>query len=115
MKIQKIKRPWFREYANRPPQSFYHSSEWRKLRKAFITSTTTLPDGRILPNAICRICYLDYGRTEPMHTVDHIHRIRDGGNPLDWNNLQSLCKMHHDRKSSQEGHEVLRRKNNNKT
>lgn len=109
MIINKIKRPWHREYADRPKQSFYRTPEWRKLRQAFITSNSTLSDGRTIPNAICRSCYLE-GRTEPVHTVDHIHRIRDGGDPLDWNNLQSLCKMHHDRKSSQEGHDVLKSK-----
>lgn len=89
MKIEKIKRPWHREYQPRPRQSFYHSPEWRKLRFAFINSISKLPDGRTISNSICRSCYLE-GRTEPVHTVDHIHRIRDGGDPLDWNNLQSL-------------------------
>jgi 5-methylcytosine-specific restriction protein A len=113
MKINKVTRPWHREYHARQKQPFYSSPEWRKLRQAFITSTSNLPDGRTLPNSICKQCYLE-GRTEPVHTVDHIQRIRDGGDPLDWNNLQSLCRMHHDRKSSQEGHEELARRKRSK-
>lgn len=108
MKIDKVTRPWYKEYHIRERQAFYRTPEWRKLRAAFISSTSKLPDGRDISNAICRSCYLE-GRTEPVHTVDHIKRIRDGGDAHDWNNLQSLCKMHHDRKSSQEGHEQLRK------
>lgn len=107
MRIAKIKRPWNKEYGLRPKVAFYHSSQWRKLRHAFISSTSTLPDGRIVSNAVCVECFKE-GRTTPVHTVDHIHRIRDGGDPLDMNNLQSLCATHHHRKSGHEGNDVIR-------
>jgi 5-methylcytosine-specific restriction endonuclease McrA len=109
MRIAKIKRPWNKEYGIRPKVAFYHSAEWRKLRKAFISSTSTLPDGRIVPNSICVQCYLE-GRTVPVHTVDHIKRIRDGGESMDMANLQSLCITHHHRKSAAEGNEVIKSK-----
>jgi 5-methylcytosine-specific restriction protein A len=111
MNINKVQRPWYKDYQRKRTTSFYHTPEWRKLRLAFINSSSTLPDGRTVSNAICRMCYLE-GRTEPVHTVDHIHRIRDGGDAYDMNNLQSLCRTHHDRKSSQEGHEAKRKANN---
>lgn len=49
------------------------------------------------------------GRVTPMHTVDHITRIKDGGDRTDHNNLRSLCAHHHAIKSAKEGNE--RRKN----
>jgi 5-methylcytosine-specific restriction endonuclease McrA len=103
MKIKKVKRPWNNEYnfGIRPRVEFYHTSVWRKFRQIHINGTTTLPDGRIVSNAICLECYLE-GKTTPVHTVDHIHRIRAGGDALDLNNLQSLCKKHHNKKCAQE-------------
>ncbi|AEV52281.1 hypothetical protein [Nocardia phage NBR1] len=30
--------------------------------------------------------------------VDHIIELSNGGNAIDWNNLQSLCRAHHEEK-----------------
>ncbi|MBO2714488.1 hypothetical protein GTP11_15710 [Lactiplantibacillus plantarum] len=35
-------------------------------------------------------------------SVDHIVPLFLGGDPYDWNNLQSLCDYHHSLKSQQE-------------
>lgn len=108
MKINKLTTPWHkRPYRKRDYVTFYHTPAWRKLRAAFINSTSTLPDGRIVSNAYCRQCYLS-GKLVEAHTIDHINRIRDGGDSYDWANLQSLCRPCHDRKSSREGHEAKR-------
>jgi 5-methylcytosine-specific restriction endonuclease McrA len=34
--------------------------------------------------------------------VDHKVEIKAGGEPLDWANLQSLCKPHHDAKTGRD-------------
>lgn len=108
MKINKPIRPWHKNpYRKREYVSFYHSTAWRKLRTAFISSTSTLDDGRIVSNAYCRECFIN-GKLTEAHTIDHIHRIRDGGDAFEWSNLQSLCRSCHDRKSSREGHEAKR-------
>jgi 5-methylcytosine-specific restriction protein A len=51
---------------------------------------------------MCRICWERDGRAVPMHEVDHIIPFRDPSSPLrlDWNNLQSLCKPCHSRKTA---------------
>lgn len=105
MKINNIKRPWVQSYKPRKYEPFYHTQQWRNIRKAFMLGTTTLEDGRIVPNNICIMCYLE-GKTVAANTIDHKHRIKDGGDALDPNNLQALCRQHHDRKSSSEGHEM---------
>jgi len=45
---------------------------------------------------LCEVC----GR--PMDHVDHIVPLRDGGERLDPDNLQSLCKPCHDKKTAEE-------------
>lgn len=105
MNIKKIKRPWVIEQKPRKYEPFYHSSSWTKLRKAFMLGHTTLDNGKIVPHTLCIECYKE-GRTTPANTVDHIHRIKDGGSATDMANLQSLCRRHHDIKSSKEGHET---------
>lgn len=42
------------------------------------------------------------GRTEPAVIVDHVKEIADGGDPYDWDNLQSLCLPCHNRKTAAE-------------
>jgi 5-methylcytosine-specific restriction protein A len=62
-----------------------YDARWRKLRAAFIAE-----------NPLCVFCQRD-GRVTPAAVVDHI--VAHKGNEillLDWNNLQSLCKHHHD-------------------
>jgi 5-methylcytosine-specific restriction endonuclease McrA len=93
-KPNKIKRSWVQE---RKPfereesnSAFYNSWTWRKLRKKFIEK-----------NPLCVHCAFEDITTKAT-VVDHIQPIRLGGEPLKEFNLQSLCEMHHNRKSSSE-------------
>jgi 5-methylcytosine-specific restriction protein A len=91
---KKVQRSWKpervafeREVKN---DSFYNSWPWRKLRKAFR-----------IKNPLCKHC-LDKDEVTPMKVVDHIVPIKAGGEPLDWDNLQSLCEKCHNKKSANE-------------
>lgn len=81
-----------KEYNQSRPieHDFYQTTEWRKLRAAYRRA-----------HPLCEEC-LRKGRTEPANVVDHIKEITDGGDPLDWNNLQSLCRACHNRKTAKE-------------
>jgi len=57
----------------------YSHPRWHKLRDLYRKA-----------HPRCVTC----GTTKNIH-IDHIKEIRDGGNPWDWNNLQSLCASHH--------------------
>ena len=72
---------------------FYNSTKWRKLRKLFVAQ-----------NPVCVHCE-QKGFTTAVAEVDHIVPIRLGGDPYDFNNLQSLCKSCHARKSAKERHQ----------
>jgi|GEM_PF-433229 len=96
-KQNNIKRPWVQErvsYSRRSNDNskFYNSHTWRKKRKLFLQN-----------NSECVKCKDEGIITEAVY-VDHIQRIEDGGDKLNENNLQSLCKMHHDSKSGKEAH-----------
>ena len=81
---------------------FYQSKEWRKCRNQYIKQ-----------NPICEECDRE-GKTTPGKEVDHIQRINSAdaydthggryGEPLDWDNLQTLCTRHHAQKSAKERH-----------
>lgn len=81
---------------------FYQSKEWRKCRNDFIQD-----------NPLCNECKQE-GRTVAGREVDHIKPINPSnaydtkggyyGEPLDPANLQTLCTMHHARKSGKERH-----------
>ena len=73
--------------------SFYSSRPWRRVRAAFKAA-----------HPLCVECEKN-GVIKEMEVVDHIKPRRLGGADLKWENLQSLCKYHHDVKSSQEGRE----------
>lgn len=45
------------------------------------------------------VLHLARGETLPATVVDHIQSIKDGGDPRDPTNLQSLCKPCHDSKT----------------
>ena len=57
----------------------------------------------VAENPVCVICE-ERGFVSPVEEVDHIVPIRQGGAEYDWNNLQSLCKSCHARKSAKERH-----------
>lgn len=102
MRIKKTQPPWDKRVYKRNYEPFYHTARWREIRKAFFLGTTTLEDGRIVPNSICLECYKQ-DKITPSNTVDHINRIKSGGDAYDLNNMQGLCRACHDRKSSKEG------------
>lgn len=65
--------------------NFYSSRPWRNLRRWFLNG-----------NPLCNIC-------ERIATqVDHIIPIMAGGQPLDADNLQSLCASCHSQKTARE-------------
>jgi len=51
---------------------------------------------------LCSWCS-DVGRVKPARVVDHIVRVRDGGEFWDLNNLQTMCDACHNAKSGREG------------
>ena len=72
------------------PDKFYESDYWRSLRKFVL----------IRDNYLCQIC-LSKGKYVTATEVDHIVPLKEGGtNEL--NNLQSLCKSCHSRKTRHE-------------
>jgi len=69
---------------------FYQSTQWRK--------TSLLYRER---NPFCEIC-LRHGKHTLGTSVDHIKSLKLGGDPYDWNNLQTLCPKCHNYKTRQE-------------
>ena len=114
MKINKVQPPWDKRVYKRSYEAFYHTSRWREIRKAFMLGHTKLDDGRVVPNTLCLSCYKQ-GKVVPANTIDHIKRIKSGGDAYDLNNLQSLCRLCHDRKSSKEGLEKKMELNSKKS
>ncbi len=70
-------------------RSFYSSGKWQRLRGWFIRR-----------NPVCVWCL------RPAEVVDHILAMKDGGEALNDNNLQSLCNSCHQRKRGQEAHHI---------
>lgn len=66
-------------------RDYWSSSEWRKIRKI-----------QLKKHPVCVIC------GERAEEVDHIISVRRGGNNSP-DNLQSLCKTCHSRKTAKEG------------
>lgn len=62
----------------------YASRAWKALRKR-----------RLRENPLCM--FLRCGRLAT--DVDHVIAVEDGGPPLDYENTQSLCKVHHGSKT----------------
>jgi 5-methylcytosine-specific restriction endonuclease McrA len=50
---------------------------------------------------LCVMCKAD-GILNKANVVDHIIEIKDGGEPFDIKNTQSLCHLHHNKKSALE-------------
>lgn len=68
----------------------YNSWQWRKLATAHKRA-----------NPLCVRC-LEKGIAKPAEATDHVKAIRDGGDFLAWDNLQSLCKKCHFDKTMEE-------------
>ena len=72
-------------------KTFYNTPRWRAVRKQKLTLSP-----------FCEECYKN-GTIIKATMVDHILPIKQGGAPLDMDNLQSLCWSCHSRKSIEEG------------
>ena len=89
------RRPWIPEKEKQTGRKnsnyeFYNSSAWRKNRGRYI---------RKYP--LCVECQKE-GITQAGQVVDHITPINEGGDPMAWSNLQTLCSTHHNQKSGRE-------------
>lgn len=78
------------QYSSGSIGSFYSSAAWIKLRNY-----------KRKLNPICEHC-IKLNIIEPYHTIDHIKPIIDGGEPLNLDNLQTLCKQCHAIKTGKE-------------
>ena len=69
---------------------FYNSRAWRELRKWHIER-----------NPVCQWC-LEEGKVnyKDKIIIDHIIEIKDGGDRLNQDNLQTLCLPHHNQKTN---------------
>ena len=98
MKRKKVNRKWVIKSSGkrlRDDSKFYNSYKWRKFRKNYIMN-----------NPVCVMCERE-GIIREADVVDHIIPIRQGGKRFDKNNLQSLCKRHHDVKSGKDRHGIV--------
>lgn len=82
------------DYSN----SIHASNRWRKTSRLYREA-----------NPICEQCLKASKEGDQSHgminlatSVDHIVPLFAGGEPYDWNNLQSLCDYHHALKSQAE-------------
>lgn len=73
---------------------FYGTARWKKLR-ALVLSREPL----------CRTCSAE-GRVTAATAVDHIERIKAGGNPFDMKNLAPICNQCHACKRGREAHDA---------
>ena len=89
------------KHHHREGKNIYHSYKWKKLRQAYAEK-----------NPLCEHC-LRYDIYERVAVVDHVFEILDGGEPFDYNNLQSLCRSCHSRKTNQEAKKRNDKKKNN--
>ena len=81
---------WANEAQGGVANQFYRNAPWRKLRERQLAKEPS-----------CRHC-ADKGKLTPATVADHITPIRLGGEPLDIDNLMSLCKPCHASKSVKE-------------
>lgn len=101
MEIRPIKRPWQRQInqgTRYNPDSFYTSTAWRQARAAFLSA-----------HPWCVAC-MDDGKKVKADMLDHITRIKAGGDRLNPDNFQGLCNHHHAIKSANEANERHKKK-----
>ena len=67
-------------------RSFYQTTAWRKCRNAFIAA-----------NPKCFVC------GKPAEVADHKIRVAEGGDKLNWSNLQPMCQKCHNKKDNNAG------------
>ena len=84
------KQPTIPNHRSWSGDGFYTSPAWINLRNAYRRE-----------HPLCVECKKK-GIDTLMNVVDHVRPISQGGQKLEWVNLQSLCTKHHNSKSSKE-------------
>ena len=69
---------------------FYDSNLWKRIRRA-----------KLAANPLCELCFAK-GIIEVAQEVDHIKPIEEGGSATDMDNLMSLSKSCHSKKTRRE-------------
>ena len=100
--IKKKKRRWYvhkTEQKEQPKRKSrddrYDSPLWRKIRKQVLIRDKYLCQDCLKEGIHTAVCQ------KPMdHAVDHIVPVKDGGEFFDMANLQTLCREHHEQKST---------------
>ena len=94
-RCEKHKRQGQREYDSTrsadPTRHFYNSRAWRRASKVHLSQ-----------EPLCREC-MKKGQLAAAVMTDHIVPIKAGGDRWGRDNLQSLCRSCHSRKSAEEG------------
>ena len=84
------------------PKKVYHSHQFHKARYFYNTAEwRNLREWKINLNPLCEHCERR-GLIMVAQEVDHIIEIEDGGSKTDPDNLQSLCKACHRKKTGEE-------------
>ena len=73
---------------------FYGTAAWKRLRAAILRK-----------EPLCRTCR-EQGKLTPATAVDHIVRVKAGGNRFDTSNLAPICNECHAIKRSREAHDA---------
>lgn len=95
-KLKSPQRPWEparitgKQAGRTETTNFYRSAAWRNVRAIYISQ-----------HPLCEQCERE-GRTTAAKEIDHIKPIRQGGEALSFDNLQSLCSSCHAKKSAKE-------------
>lgn len=76
----------------------YSTARWRRLRDSYI---------RMYP--LCAECDR-HALVTPGEAVDHVKELKDGGDPWDVENLMTLCRACHQKKTGEE----VKKRNRNK-
>ena len=76
--------------------NIYQTQQWKATRRYHIQR-----------NPLCVECKIKEKRIVAGAVVDHIIPIRQGGQPFDFKNLQTLCSDHHNKKSRQEKDSIV--------
>lgn len=100
LKSRKQKSQGFRKHDD----GHYRSKGWKLTRTAFREQFTKMPDGTMLSNKYCLMCYLEDKMRLPGSECDHIQSRKSGGTD-DFSNLRTLCRTHHAIVSANQGKE----------